>query len=161
MREAVRMGRRGVAWIVVAVVAVGCRSGLAFRADDRVAITAPSDRSVVTVPFEVAWEAADLPEGSRFAVLVDRTPPPPGEDLVWLSRHDPGCAAVDCTGADHLRLLRVQVTDASRVTLESVPRPVRPGRELHEVTVIVLDAAGRRDGEVAGTVTVEVDRGDR
>lgn len=152
------MGRPIVAWLVAALLAAGCRPGLAFRVDDRLTIVHPSDRSVVGVPVEVEWTAHDLPAGTRFAVLVDRTPPPPGEDLSWLSRHDPVCEIIECAGPAHLHTLRVQVTETPRAVLDSVPRPQRPGRDLHEVTVIVLDADGRRLGELAVTVTVEVDR---
>lgn len=154
------MGHPIVAATLVVVLATGCREGLAFRQDDRVAITEPADRTVVTVPFEVGWQVHDLPEGTRFVLLVDRTPPPPGEDLSWLARHDPACAgAVDCLATDRLRRMRIEVTDRTAAVVDSVPRPSRPGPDLHEVTVVLLDAAGRRLGEAVATVTVEVDRG--
>lgn len=154
------MGRPIVGAVLVLVLATGCREGLAFRQDGRVAITEPSEHAVVTVPFAVRWQVHDLPAGTRFALLVDRTPPPPGEDLAWLGRHDPACAgAVDCLATDHLRGLRVEVTERTAARVDSVPRPSRPGPDLHDLTVVLLDASGRRLGEAAATVTVEVDRG--
>ncbi|MBW3664260.1 MAG: hypothetical protein KY469_14260 [Actinobacteria bacterium] len=154
-----RAGAVGLA-IGLVVLAGACRDGLAFRDDHVLSITRPGDRAAVAVPFEVNWSVRDLPDGTRFAVLVDRTPPPAGEGLEWFARDDPGCTRdPECPDLGYLEGLHVHVTEDSSFTVTSVPRPERPDeRELHDVTVILLDRDGRRIGETDDTVTVEVRR---
>ncbi len=147
---------------VLLLLSTGCRQGLAFRQDDRLIITQPRDRAVVRLPFDTSWTAQDLPAGTRFVVLIDRTPPPAGEGLDWFARDDPRCRRDGgCPDAEYLRGLHVFVVDQTSLTVASVPRPQRPHeRELHDVTVVLIDEEGMRLGETAATVTVEV-RGGR
>lgn len=156
------MGRAltAVAMVGLLVLSSACREGIAFRRDDRLSIVQPDDRVAVALPFQVTWSAHDLPDGTRFAVLIDRAPPPAGEGLDWLARHDPGCTRDPaCPDRNYLGGLHVHVTDATALTVGSVPRSQRPDeRELHHVTVILLDREGNRVGETAETVTLEVRR---
>ena len=65
--------------VVLAAVSACSTSGLDFRADDRLTITTPADRSGVRVPVPVAWTLEDpLPSETSFAVLVDVEPAPTG-----------------------------------------------------------------------------------
>lgn len=153
-------------WILVVAVAAllllsACREGLAFRDRGRLVITHPEDRTAVAVPFELAWTGRDLPLATHFAVLIDQTPPPVGEGLDWFARHDPACQRDPrCPDREYLRGMRVHVTDDTSLAVPSVPHPRRPQeRELHDVTVILLDPQGRRLDETAATVRVEVQRG--
>lgn len=156
------MGRALAVGVLIGllVVSAACREGLSFRRDHLLSITHPVDRAAVTVPFEVRWSTRDLPAGARFAVLLDRTPPPAGEGLDWFARHDPACTRdSDCPDDDYLEGLHVHVIEGTSFTVSSVPRTQRhEERELHDVTVILLDRDGRRIGETDDTVTVEVHR---
>lgn len=149
----------------------GCAmSGLSFRVDERVRITAPEDRATVSLPVTVEWSVADFdvtgptadvaPEAGMFGVFVDRAPQPPGEPLEWFARDDDGCRATDgCPDAEYLEQRRVHATGDTFLVIEALPRPTTSrGPERHEVTVVLLDGQGHRLGESAWHVTFEVDR---
>ncbi len=153
--------------VAALVVAPGCGvRGLSFVQDDRVDIVAPDDLAEVRLPLTVDWdvEGFEVGEGSgSFGVLVDRAPPPPGRTLEWLFRDDDLCrgpgGAELCGDPQFLVDRGVHRTDASELVLGRVAR--RTGddrrRELHEVTVVLLDAEGRRVGEGAWSVEFEID----
>ena len=156
------------ALVVAAAVAValpGCAaSGLSFVQDDRVDVVRPKDRSKVALPVRVAWTVKDFAVGpgrGAFGVLIDRSPPPSGRTLGWLFRGDPTCkgaAARTCESPAFLAQRDIHVTTKPTVTYAQVPRlsGSQAGRQLHEVTVVLLDAAGRRVGEGAWSVQFEV-----
>lgn len=168
------IGARVAVFGVAALLLAACGfDGLAFRQDDRVEIVAPDDREAVTLPVTVEWrvdgfevtgengESRD--DAGYFAVLVDRNPQPPGEPLAWLAREDDTCvASPDCPDEQYFAQRRVHTTTDTRFTVDNVLRPDRERiiRELHEVTVILLDGTGRRIGESAFSVEFEVDRQD-
>src|SRR3954467_5238111 len=95
-------GARGIVAGLAAACAIlltGCvPQGLAFRVDNRLAITSPKDGAEVTVPLTVTWTIRDFtvdksaPAGAKdtgyFAVFVDRAPQPPGKSLAWIARKD-------------------------------------------------------------------------
>ena len=136
-------------------------SGLDFRADDRLTITDPPDRSAVTVPFDVSWTLADQhPDEWQFAVLVDASPQRPGAPITDLlppsQQNARSCDAACQTAA--LEARGVYVTDATSLQIPVLPRPTGVSAERarrHTVTVIVLDDQGRRVGEVADSVDVD------
>lgn len=117
----------------------GCSTrGLAFVADDRVEVLAPSDRAEVTLPLTVRWRAEDLPAGASFAVAVDASPPRPGE----LPDEDQQV---------------VRTTD-TEVTLDHLGTTSRAGgRGLHRITVFLVDGDGERLGESAWRVDVRLE----
>lgn len=151
----------GVIAVAVAVVLPGCtREGLAFREDERVEIVAPGDRDTVALPVRVAWATSGLPRNSRFAVFVDATPQPPGETLDWIARDDDACAArPDCPDERYLAERYIQVTENPSVDIALVPvrNADRRFRDFHEVTVVLLDDEGRRQGEASWSVQFRVD----
>ncbi len=149
----------------------GCATqGLAFRIDERLRFVAPEDRSTVQLPVTLDWEIKDFevtgPGGQArdtegyFGVFVDRTPMPPGKDLRWLARKDPGCRASDgCPDAEYLNSRGVYTTTDTELVLDQLPRTSdEDRRERHRVTVVLLDASGTRIGESAFELAFDINR---
>lgn len=129
-------------------------TGLGFRIDDRVDIVAPAEREDVTLPVTVRWEADDV-EGT-FGVFVDRSPQPPGKSLSWFS--DDECdAQPGCPDATYLAQRDIFTTTEQSFTVERVAETTDDKRcHMHEVTIVLLDAEGRRKGESAWSVEFRV-----
>lgn len=133
-------------------ILTSCRvSGLAFARDETVRIGAPATGAVVTLPVTVRWTGA---AGQRFAVLVDRAAMAPGASLKGfcvdeLCKHTDGMP-----DAAYLARLNVFLTTSTSFVVESVTDTGRGG--VHQVTVVILDAAGRRRGETAPFVEFAV-----
>ena len=152
-----------VALALLALPACGV-NGLSFVQDDRVEIIRPDDRAEVDLPLRVAWTVEDFPVGpgkGSFGVLVDRAPQRPGETLGWIFRGDVACKGTSaplCSRPQFLAQRNVFRTTARSVTIEQVARLVgnQAGRQFHEVTVVLLDEAGRRVGEGAWSAQFEV-----
>lgn len=152
-----------VAVVLAALPACGV-SGLSFVQDDRVDIVRPEDRSTQKLPVRVAWTVKDFESGpgkGSFGVFVDRAPQRAGKRLAWLFRGDPSCRNNEtvCSTVDFLAQRNVFRTTAPRFTVEQVNRltGASAGRQLHEVTVVLLDEQGRRVGEGAWSVQFEVE----
>jgi hypothetical protein len=141
--------------------------GLSFVQDKRVEVVRPNDRSKVRLPVTVRWTVKDFsigPNAGSFGVFVDRAPQPSGRTLAWLFRGDSGCrgtAAATCATPDFLAQRNVYRTPDTAFTVEQVARltGTQAGRPLHEVTIVLLDAAGTRVGEGAWSVQFEVKGG--
>ena len=148
--------RRSVALLALAAASAGCTDGLRFRQDQRLRFALPAERAEVRVPLEVKWRARDLPPGVVFGVFVDRHPMAPGEDVADLAADDPLCRPESrCPDRDWLARNRVHLTRRSRLVLRALPRGGVDGLgDRHEITVVLLDARGRRIGESAWTRTV-------
>ena len=136
-------------------------TGLDFRADGRLTITTPADRSGVTVPVPVAWTLSDpRPSEESFVVLVDVSPPRPGTpitDLLPEDQRNPEACDAECQTAA-LAARGVLLTAADEVIIPALPRPTGMSDEQsrrHRITVIVLDAEGRRSGELSDSVDVD------
>ena len=146
----------------VALLTSACAvSGLSFRQDDRLSFVTPRDRSEVRLPVTVRWDVRDfdVPGDGSFAVFVDRAPQPPGKSLTWLARGDDACRAADgCPNAAWYAERDVFTTTNTAFTIERLPRQADGRRDLHEVTVVLLDAAGRRVGETGWTLQLQVAR---
>lgn len=158
---------------VVAAFLPGCAvDGLAFRIDDRLEIVSPEDRQAVELPVPIRWTITDFdvtgPTGSKdpdsgfFGVFVDRAPQPPGETIAWFARDDKTCRKADgCPDKEYYSSRGVYTTNKTRFVLKTLPPPPSDQaarRELHEVTIVLLDGAGRRIGESAFTSAFEVKR---
>lgn len=161
VREADQDGpvrRVASAFLTVALLG-GCGvQGLAFKQDDRVQFSSPGDRAEVDAPVTFRWSARDLPAGTTFAVFVDRSPQPPGKTIRWLFRDDDSCKDVPgCPDAEFLAIRDIYVTKKPSITIERLrERSDGRRRQLHEVTVVLLDENGRRIGESAFTREVQV-----
>ena len=130
-----------------------------FRDDDRVDITAPRDRQHVAAPLTVRWTTKGLTLGeeggpAQFAVFVDRAPIHPGQSLRAVGddacRRTPGCP-----DESYLRDRYIFLTRGTSLTLDTLPAKSGPNRtgakDAHDVTIVLVDAEGRRAGETAWT----------
>lgn len=160
-----RGARRALLVLGVAGTAMlpACSTDVTFHVDDRVRIVSPQEREKVRLPVTVDWtvEDFDVARDGRFVVFVDQSPPPPGEHLRWVFRKDRSCRAADgCPDDTLLETNFIYPTTETQVTLETLPDfSDRPGKEYHEVTVVLVDPSGRRIGESAFFIRFELDRG--
>ena len=125
--------------------------------DDRVDIVEPGDRDDVTLPVTVRWTVEDF--DGTFAVFVDRAPIPAGRTLEWLARDDEVCDVTPaCPSEQWFADRQVYATDDTEITFDEIPELDRDeSRELHEVTVVLLDERGRRIGESAFGVEFHIE----
>jgi hypothetical protein len=144
------------------ILLAGCAtSGLSLVKDERVTIVAPKDRVKVRLPVTVEWTVTKY--GGPFGVFVDLAPQPPGKPLSWIAHDDRSCRAVSgCPDTAYLADRGVFTTRNTRFVVSQV-RNFSAGerqrrREFHEVTIVLLDAGGRRLGESAFSVEFQVVR---
>jgi hypothetical protein len=155
--------------ILISVPACGIR-GLDFVKDERVEIVAPKDDAQVTLPMTVRWKATDFAvtgptdaatnDAGYFGVFVDRAPPGPGSTLASLAEGDEVCKATPgCPDEKYLASQRAYTTTDTSFRIERLPELTRDRtREGHEVTIVLLDGAGRRIGESAFRVEFQIRR---
>lgn len=147
----------------IALLLAACTTqGLAFRVDERIEIVSPADREEVTFPFTLSWTARDFAvgsgtiggDGNYFAVFMDRTPLPPGAHIKALG-DDPCKRTPGCPDEQWLADRFMYVTTGTSLLVESVPdvdsEDLR-ARDLHEITIVLMDANDRRIGESAFSV---------
>jgi len=149
--------------IAVCVLASSCSAtGIAFRQDKRLTFVQPDDREKVSLPITIEWEVRDFAVGrgaGSFAVFVDRSPQPPRKTLEWLARNDDACqVADDCPDESWFAERGVYRTTDTEFTIEQLPVLVEGRRDMHEITVVLLDERGRRVAETAFTRRFEVER---
>lgn len=168
-RSAAEVARRTVircAAAAVALSAAGCAEfgtdGLLLRADDSIELTAPVDGAEVSAPLQVSWTDDAPRAGGGYVVLLDRAPMPPGEDVAWFARDDDTCLPNQgCPDEVWLARRGITVTSETSVSVAILPARAesREGAP-YDVTVVRLDAEGRRDGEAAFSVQVRLADGD-
>ena len=166
-------GRVAALAAALCLLTSGCvAQGLAFRIDDRLTIEAPEQRSELTLPVTVRWSIKDFTivdpgsggtaakDTGYFGVFVDKTPQPPGKTLAWVARKDRSCRPSDgCPDAEYLAARNIYSASDTSITFDQLPRPSdKNKKERHNVTIILLDADGRRIGESAFYVEFTVDR---
>lgn len=168
----------GACAIAVALSSGCATEGLAFKVDDRLKIVSPAEREKVSLPVKIDWEISDFevtgpdqsedsnesedPQSGYFGVFVDRAPQPPGETVKWFAKDDRSCRAADgCPSKEYLADLGVHTVQETEFVLKTLP-PVTDElakrREIHEVTIVLLDGSGRRIGESAFISEFEVKR---
>lgn len=152
-------------WLAtLAVILSACStSNLSFVQDERVTITAPRDRETVSLPLRLDWEVEDFEVGpgrGSFAVFIDRAPQPAGKNVASLFEDDDGCRGrPGCPDEAYLADHGVFVTTETSLTVANLPQLSSGGRrDVHEATIVLLDAEGRRVGESAWFVNFNVDR---
>jgi hypothetical protein len=158
--------RRCAAIVALALVSGACGvNGLSFKQDERVDIIRPHDREKVSLPVRIDWTAKNVavgPDRGTFAVVVDQAPPRSGQTLPWLFRGESTCKGAAgkkvCASSDYLSERGIYTTTATSFVLERVNKLTgnERKRQFHEVTVVLLDAHGRRSGEGAWQVDLEV-----
>jgi hypothetical protein len=162
--------------VPAAIGSAGCGlthlQDLSFRIDQRVHIVAPKDRSTVSTPVTLRWRVTDFdiePPGSTgptrragyFAIFVDRSPVHPGQTLAAVASGDPFCKrSAGCPDTAYLTNRQVYMTTATTFTLPTVdPIPGNNDRvQLHHITLILMNTAGRRIGESHWELNVRVRR---
>ena len=148
--------------VLSALVLSSCTvSNVQFRTDDRLRISAPRSRAVVSAPVTVRWSMRDFEPGGldgstdsgrgAFVVFVDRAPMPAGKDLKWLARDDTSCDLDPrCPDEKYLAERGVYVTTEPSLEIPSLPPAADGvGNEQHYVNVVLVDGSGRRIGESA------------
>jgi hypothetical protein len=163
------------AWIAflafAAVLTPACgTSDLEFRLDDRVEIIEPSDREVVRIPIDIRWSVENFEitgpsqradeDAGYFGLFVDGSPQAPGETIESLFADDESCNDVPgCPDEQFLAGRDIFKTTQTSFTIRNLPDTEEgERRELHEVTIVLLDGRGRRIGESAYTVEFRVER---
>jgi hypothetical protein len=161
--------------VALLLAATACRtSNLAFIADERLEIVSPEDRATVTLPFDLTWtvedfevvgaDGSDTDDAGYFAVLIDTSPMPPGENPAYFARDDASCySAPDCPDRQYLADRNIYLTRETTFPIAALTdtRPVdRPSaRDDHEISVIMLNGKSERIGESVFRIEVSVDRG--
>lgn len=143
--------------VAMSTLLTGCSlRGLNFVRDDRVKIVTPARDSVVRLPVTVDWTVKDFETGpgrGSFAVFVDGSPQAPGRTLAHLFRNDKRCRVdPECPDAADLAERRIYTTFDSTFVIEELPFAGSDDgkqREFHDVTIVLLDAEGKRIGESA------------
>jgi hypothetical protein len=173
MEHSGRVAERRMYALVVgmALLAQGCLPhGLAFVKDDRVRIVSPESHATVQTPVTIRWQVNNFritgPDGSSdpdagyFGVFVDRAPVPPGKPLSYVANGDKLCLATPgCPDKQYLEDHDTYSTMSTSFTLRQLPDlSAYHGHELHEVTIVMLDGQGRRNGEQAWYIDFRYDR---
>jgi len=128
-------------------------SNLAFRVDHRVHFVAPKSRALVATPITLRWTIAGgaPPQGTTFAIFLDRAPIRPGQTLRAVAAGDTSCKhTAGCPDAEYLAVRQVYTTTDTTLTLNTISsRNSYQTTQLHEATIVLLDATGHRIGEAA------------
>lgn len=141
--------------LALCLVLAGCSvDGLLFRADDRLQIVNLPDRSTIDIPFDVqfTFDGSLSPDGvAAFGILIDWTPPPPGRTLASLLDDDPACQGQQGCPEGYLERNRIIITTDTTYLMDNVPvgTDQQERRSFHELTIVLVDAEGRRVGETA------------
>ena len=162
--------------LLLLFASTSCRlSGMSIRADKRVEITAPKNRSTVKLPFDVTWTSKDFKvtgaDGSAsndagwFMVLLDLSPMPPGQGISYFARGDESCRSDEgCPDAAYLADRDIFLTQEHTFHVDTLvdtrPPDRKSAQDDHEITIVLLNGRNERIGESAFRVKVLIDRGD-
>jgi hypothetical protein len=125
-----------VSLLVGGGVAAATADAPALTRDRDFAVTAPADGDRVASPFVLSWAPGDRPAPGGYAVVVDAPAPAPGR----IVRPGPRTLLLKATS------LQLGLGEATKGSPSA--------RRFHVISVLKLDAAGRRTGEDAAVVHV-------
>ena len=152
-----RFGRRGTALaglVVTALLAPACGGGLLFAKDSRLTIDSPRDLQPVSLPVHLRWTATvRRSPPAQYAVFVDVLPVHPGQNLRAVAGSR--CAGVpSCVDEALLNRHSVYLAREPRLDLETLPilGPPKGEPDVHQATIVLVDANWRRLGESAWRV---------
>ncbi|TCO59607.1 hypothetical protein [Actinocrispum wychmicini] len=164
---------RGLTAVFAVVALAGCGTSLAdlnFRVDDRLHFVSPEVRSTVRPPVAIAWQMDDFRiagQGSEppsrgvgyFAIFVDQKTVKPGHTLADVAEGDTLCeGAPNCPNETYLANHGVYTTTNQSFEIPQIPN--LPGSkeelQLHAVTIVLMDTAGRRIGESAWEIALRI-----
>ncbi|MCU1602809.1 MAG: hypothetical protein JWO22_3518 [Frankiales bacterium] len=134
-----------------AVSITGC-SGLEFRQDRRLSFTSPKADALTTVPVKLSWSMKDYatgPDSAQYAVFVDTAPIKVGQTVRSLVPPNTAAGSVEPL----LNAKNIYRTPATSIILKSIPDIAydTDKRQRHTVTIVLLDASGKRESESAWT----------
>jgi hypothetical protein len=151
LRPAARLA--GVAF--VALLATACGGGLLFANDTSVRIVSPRNLATVSTPVQLRWVTKILPASPlMYAAFVDILPVHPGQNLRSLA--GASCSGVPgCVDLAWLNRHSVYLTSQPGLDLDTLPILGTPKgeRDIHTVTIVLVDKAWRRSGESAWSVS--------
>ena len=154
-----RFCRRGralaAALAVTALLGPACGGGLQFAKDSSLTIDAPRDLQGVSLPVHLRW-TAKLPSRpqAQYAVFVDVLPVHPGQNLRAVAGSR--CAGVpSCVDEALLNRHSVYLAREPQLDLQTLPilGPPKGEPDVHQATIVLVDANWRRLGESAWRVT--------
>jgi hypothetical protein len=160
--------RRALFALVAALVLVpGCGQGLLFSQDRRIEIVSPARNGKVTLPFVVRWTVdRDVVIGrdvGSFAVFFDSEPQPPDATLASLAKRDTVCKQTPgCPDRKYYEQRGIFVTTDTHLDVPTL-YPVagvdldKGDHDRHDVTIVVLDAQGRRMTEASWSQLFEIE----
>ena len=141
-----RVRRLAALAFCASLVTGGCLEDRSFHQSDEIRFVEPIEEDFAQAPLLVRWEGK--PDRTvKWAVFLDRAPIRPG-------------ASVD--DLEVQERTNIWITDAPEYTVEFVPprqTAVASRRDRHRLTVIPLDAKGKRVGEHAASVELTVIQG--
>lgn len=124
----------------------GCASGLLFVNNHLITITSPRQYSTVRLPVLLRFRVMPDSGAVRYAVFLDRAPMPPGSTVAHFSADDrQGIAVISNWSLLYRTMPRRQGAPAGE-------------QDQHEITVVDLDASGRRIGETEAFVDFTLKR---
>ncbi|MHB8467796.1 MAG: hypothetical protein ACYDH6_20245 [Acidimicrobiales bacterium] len=137
------------------LLATACGGGLQFAKDARVRVVSPRQLATVSAPVHLRW-TTDMAAGRpvTYAVFVDALPVHPGQNLRSLA--GARCAGVvGCVDVAFLNRHAVYLTTEPSLDLDALPvlATARGERDMHTVTIVVVDPDWRRLGEASWSVT--------
>jgi hypothetical protein len=142
---------------VLALVLAACAgSPGSLQADRRVKILEPAPGATVKEPVVIRWSSTFDPgeaSGLWFVVYVDSSPIPPGRSMLDAAA-EPCETATACIAAGALAGPNVFLTDAHRINVGSLPAGNGPQ---HRFTIVLVDARGVRDGDVAWNASFRIE----
>lgn len=140
--------------MALALVVGGCGESVAFVRDERVTIESPTALQRVQTPFEIRWSDRG-PDPAGYAVFIDRDPIGPGTALRDLAE-DACDGRSGCDTPAFYASRGIHVTTETRAAVSTLtPLGGTGGRSkhrVHQATIVLLDRAGRRDGEASWSV---------
>jgi hypothetical protein len=142
-------------------------SAASYEHDDRLTFSAPAAYDEVKIPVTLSWRVDDFrpaapdseppsSDAGYFAVFVDQAPVAPGDTLRAVANGDRLCnPRVGCPDKAYLEQRQVYTTLTPAFTLESlqVLSEESDRVQVHHVTVVLMDTAGRRISEGAWTLS--------
>jgi hypothetical protein len=161
-------GRRALVALLAtcALASPSCGGGMLFAQDRRVEFVSPARNGKVTLPLVVSWKLLEGAEVGRdiasFALFFDLEPQAPNEPLSTLARGDIDCERTPgCPDAAYFERRGVYVTKDTRLVVDDLLPlagvDIEKGeRDVHDVTIVVLDEQGRRTSEAFWSRTFEV-----
>lgn len=157
--------------IAVVVLTACSAQGIALETNRSLTLLAPTDGGTVAMPFSVQWRVDNaalrqqLASGARrLAIFFDRSPMPPGETFHAVAdkecRQTPGCPDTAYLTDRDIFVATASSLPLSSFQVDDLPdtRTPHQRKDQHQLTIVVVDASGRRVGEAAFEAEFDISR---